>query len=90
MSSHKPLQEDELNLSRGENANVLKKTSDGTNADEYNDDDDDNAIKKYDYEEDELNLSRGENANVLKKTSDSVMCWQCNGDKEEYYDHDSS
>ena len=37
-----------------------------------------------------LNLSRGENANVLKKTSDSVMCWQCNGDKEEYYDHDSS
>ena len=70
MSSHKPLQEDELNLSRGENANVLKKTSDGTNADEYNDDDDDNAIKKYDYEEDELNLSRGKNANVLKKTSD--------------------
>jgi len=29
VSSHKPLQEDELNLSRGENANVLKKTSDG-------------------------------------------------------------
>jgi len=29
VSSHKPLQEDELNLSKGENANVLKKTSDG-------------------------------------------------------------
>ena len=29
VSSHKPLQEDELSLSRGENANVLKKTSDG-------------------------------------------------------------
>ena len=29
VSGHKPSQEDELTLSRGENANVLKKTSDG-------------------------------------------------------------
>ena len=65
VSSHKPLQEDELNLSRGENANVLKKTSDGNDDDnDYEDDDVDDEV-----DDDDDNVKKIVMSMTMKRTS---------------------